>query len=1198
MPNKGTDSTATMMIVVDEVDPSTDPKTYQYVYVGNINDLPSDVLTEESIVNDLSTGGTNKPLSAEQGRTLNSHVNYTTCGSGAADQVKLISDDGFELSTHLRLLVLMANTNTHATPKFNINGTGAKDLWYNGAVASDTNSWSAGEVLDVYYDGIKYIANTHGGAQFSTGEKVGNVGIDDEPTAGGENLVKSGGINKDINTKASITQNGIVSLSDMILYNGFFDADHETLRVAGLEQAYYAVIKLNGNEFVRVEQPSSGALVFLKEFEYEPTMPYTLVKCDGQTVIRNYEGNVPTDARFLLIRIIDHTGTNVSPTILCVDNFDLTIDLVSQIRKLLVASSLFSEKNKLLLASNGSLASGTSWVCTDYLPVNPGEVVNITSNTYNVSSVAVCAFYTASKTYIANSSVVRNTDISTETATVPDNAVYMVCCTHKCYISRSYIDYSLVKHILSYVDNIAIGSNFNISKVVNNLGFTTNNVKIKGTKIPIKQNQSSVSNPFNRLGYVIGGSNGYETESATYAHTELLPIKDVPIKIGIQLNYNYAAVVFFNEYSECVGSLSISDIGGSLNEFCESVIDSSSIPANAKYFVVNTSKSVISDAYVIFGDENNRIQLPELLHTVNDSDLVREHKIYNQNTGVGTATNEIDAVRLNVSEGDILVVSGCVGTTTNYEMVGIYNEAGTSIKKCLYKEQINAKITIPANASYVICQSRISTHPENTRHLSLKVDLYSKYKKEAVKYIDYDALILEPAQGYYRKNLGFSCSYTTAGFRVSQIIPVMVGDIIIAGSSISYPFDTTAHLTFNAQKEVLSTLNMSNGTITITQAMWDAGVRYIAITYRPTDTPSLIVRRAADKEPFVLDKRLKMKITPYGSSLVNNGFMLWIPSAENGKYVGYHFAKCYKKWDSLTYEDAQGQTQTLTDVVSADVWNNYCVYNENSEEIIQGNTNFIFSLIDISAGDVGENFSGNGHGNEIASLTSFIINGIEYNDYVSPLTSRIIDIDSFECMWKANVYKAGAGVSEFPTAKPYLDTNGEKVLDAIHYLYAKFEYGNKITVENTLQIKRNNIKFSHLNGAMLESYWEKFSKVSVNNDEYTINAVADDGTFTLIGDSTINLGPGQGGTEVVGVSVKANWAKMWGKGFIVTQRMEPKLNSTTTKCGIYCHKYADRLKLYFHPVVTTKTESAIGQSADVFNSGDVISVINYREIEV
>ena len=201
MPNKSTNPDATMMIVVDEKDPSTDPKTYQYVYVGNINDLPSDVLTESSIIDNLTTERNDRPLSANQGRTLNSHVNYVTCGSGADYEVKLISDDGFELSTHLRLLVKMTNTNTHETPKLNINNTGAFTVWYNGSVASDTNTWSAGEVLDVYYDGTneRYIANTHSGAQFSTGEKVGDVGIDDEPTAGSESLVKSGGVKSAIN---------------------------------------------------------------------------------------------------------------------------------------------------------------------------------------------------------------------------------------------------------------------------------------------------------------------------------------------------------------------------------------------------------------------------------------------------------------------------------------------------------------------------------------------------------------------------------------------------------------------------------------------------------------------------------------------------------------------------------------------------------------------------------------------------------------------------------------------------------------------------------------------------------------------------------------------------------------------------------------------------------------------------------------
>ena len=46
----------------------------------------------------------------------------------------------------------------------NINSTGAKDLYYNGAALSASNSWEANEVISVYYDGTRYQAsNSQGG---------------------------------------------------------------------------------------------------------------------------------------------------------------------------------------------------------------------------------------------------------------------------------------------------------------------------------------------------------------------------------------------------------------------------------------------------------------------------------------------------------------------------------------------------------------------------------------------------------------------------------------------------------------------------------------------------------------------------------------------------------------------------------------------------------------------------------------------------------------------------------------------------------------------------------------------------------------------------------------------------------------------------------------------------------------------------
>lgn len=128
-----------------------------------------------------------------------SFVGYFECASLSTDTNKTISSEINQLTTDLRILVKMNNVNTQDNATFQIGLTDAKPLYYNGSRASSTNSWAQGEVVDIYYNGTNFISCTHGGAQFSTGEKVGDVGIDDEPIAGSENLVKSGGVVNAIN---------------------------------------------------------------------------------------------------------------------------------------------------------------------------------------------------------------------------------------------------------------------------------------------------------------------------------------------------------------------------------------------------------------------------------------------------------------------------------------------------------------------------------------------------------------------------------------------------------------------------------------------------------------------------------------------------------------------------------------------------------------------------------------------------------------------------------------------------------------------------------------------------------------------------------------------------------------------------------------------------------------------------------------
>ncbi|MCL1614542.1 hypothetical protein [Phocaeicola plebeius] len=93
-------------------------------------------------------------------------VNYVICETAAGTAAKTVSITGLtSLTTGIRLLVKMANINTASNATLNINSLGAKPLYYDNERASSDNSWEAGEVIDVYYDGTNFYAgNVQGGS--------------------------------------------------------------------------------------------------------------------------------------------------------------------------------------------------------------------------------------------------------------------------------------------------------------------------------------------------------------------------------------------------------------------------------------------------------------------------------------------------------------------------------------------------------------------------------------------------------------------------------------------------------------------------------------------------------------------------------------------------------------------------------------------------------------------------------------------------------------------------------------------------------------------------------------------------------------------------------------------------------------------------------------------------------------------------
>ena len=85
---------------------------------------------------------------------------YGSSSSGASSGLKYVSCSGFVLSTGACVSILFstANTVSSSAVQLNINNTGEKTVYVNGAATSSSNTllWGAGDILSFVYDGTGY----------------------------------------------------------------------------------------------------------------------------------------------------------------------------------------------------------------------------------------------------------------------------------------------------------------------------------------------------------------------------------------------------------------------------------------------------------------------------------------------------------------------------------------------------------------------------------------------------------------------------------------------------------------------------------------------------------------------------------------------------------------------------------------------------------------------------------------------------------------------------------------------------------------------------------------------------------------------------------------------------------------------------------------------------------------------------------
>lgn len=96
---------------------------------------------------------------------MQSMMGYYVCDTAAGTAAKTVAATGYSLTNGGCIRIKMTNADTANNVTLNINYTGAKALFYDGTQASATNTWEAGEVLEVYYDGTQYQCASGGGGK-------------------------------------------------------------------------------------------------------------------------------------------------------------------------------------------------------------------------------------------------------------------------------------------------------------------------------------------------------------------------------------------------------------------------------------------------------------------------------------------------------------------------------------------------------------------------------------------------------------------------------------------------------------------------------------------------------------------------------------------------------------------------------------------------------------------------------------------------------------------------------------------------------------------------------------------------------------------------------------------------------------------------------------------------------------------------
>lgn len=350
--------------------------------------------------------------------TDESIVGFYTCGTVAETATKVVAASNYVLTDGGSIKIKFTYANSVASPTLNINSTGAKVIVYNGSVASATNTWKAGDVVEFYYDPTY---NSNVGAY---------IGI---PTV--------------VATPEEVSQLGQkVKWIQDALYNGYINggvwtdlnSSNRQHKIINIPPAFV------GTKLQIKSSTDKTSLAFLSSYSPE----------EGEdTGIIDVYTNIPNNATLeyivpegtTCIYLLWISGTNRAPAILTISDVNFLVEVKDNIADLDLKGvndkkALSQQTNSVDVAANliplvqykGYIASNL-WTDIDtgirtykILSIEGGKQLHIVGGD-NTSTYAILSEYNPAEG-TNNGIIVGNTNVSADAEkyiTIPNNAKYL-----------------------------------------------------------------------------------------------------------------------------------------------------------------------------------------------------------------------------------------------------------------------------------------------------------------------------------------------------------------------------------------------------------------------------------------------------------------------------------------------------------------------------------------------------------------------------------------------------------------------------------------------------------------------------------------------------------------------------------------------------------------------------------------------------